>query len=47
MTHFVKKWEMPRARYTDLRALLQLLDPVPSEVSSLLKRVDTLKERLD
>ncbi|CAN9363890.1 unnamed protein product [Alternaria alternata] len=38
---------MPRAQYTDLRALLQLLDPVPLEVSSLPKRVDTLKERLD
>jgi hypothetical protein len=44
---FIDKWKVSREMYQDLRTVLNLLQPAPVEITTLPKRVDTVKRALN
>jgi hypothetical protein len=45
--HFAKKWKVSRSMHRDLRAILQLLPNPPPVITTMPKRIDKIKQRLD
>jgi hypothetical protein len=45
--HFAKKWKVSRSMHRDLRAILQLLPKPPPVITTMPKRIDKIKQRLD